>query len=120
MVATNRPNTMLVATGPHSSDFPPSPVARENKPAIVVKAVMIIGTTRRRAAYMIACNGLMPASIRVFAASISTIAAFTAMPVKATMPYSVYRLSGLPVAYNPKTTPVKAIGKVVAISNGWK
>ena len=45
------PQTIDVATGPHSSDWPPSPTASENNPATVVSEVIRIGTTRRRAAY---------------------------------------------------------------------
>jgi len=48
--ATNRPNTMLVATGPQSSDLPPRPVASEKSPAIVVSVVIRMGITRRLAA----------------------------------------------------------------------
>ena len=43
------PQTMLEATGPHSSDCPPRPMASENRPAMVVLVVMTMGTTRRRA-----------------------------------------------------------------------
>ena len=45
------PHTMAVATGPQISDLPPSPVASENSPAMVVSEVIKIGITRRRAAY---------------------------------------------------------------------
>ena len=45
-----RPQTIAVATGPHSSDLPPSPVASENRPATVVSDVISTGITRRRAA----------------------------------------------------------------------
>ncbi len=86
IVATNKPDTMLVAIGPQRSDLPPSPTASENKPAIVVIVVIKIGITRRLAAYIVACKGRIPFAIRVFAASMRTIAAFTAIPVRATIP----------------------------------
>ena len=50
LVEKAKPQTIAVATGPQIRDFPPNPVVRENKPATVVKDVMRIGTTRRRAA----------------------------------------------------------------------
>jgi len=49
-VETIKPQTMAVATGPHMREWPPRPVARENKPAMVVNEVIKIGMTRRRAA----------------------------------------------------------------------
>jgi hypothetical protein len=45
-----RPQTMAVATGPQTNDLPPSPVAREKSPAMVVMEVIRMGMTRRRAA----------------------------------------------------------------------
>ena len=45
------PQTMLAATGPHSSDFPANPNASEDKPAMVVPVVIKMAMTRRRAAY---------------------------------------------------------------------
>ena len=60
----------------------------------------------------------MPAWMRELAASISTMALLTAIPVSAITPYSVYRLSGLPVSNSPNTTPVKAMGIVARISSG--
>lgn len=45
---------MEAATGPQISELPPRPVASENNPAIVVMEVIIIGTTRRLDAAMIA------------------------------------------------------------------
>ena len=50
MVENANPHTMDDATGPQINDSPPNPVANENSPAIVVKEVIIIGITRRRAA----------------------------------------------------------------------
>src|SRR5690606_32121296 len=44
------PQTMLAATGPHISDFPPSPIASDSSPPMVVVEVIRIGTRRRRAA----------------------------------------------------------------------
>ena len=45
-----RPNTMDEATGPNNRDLPPSPAASENRPAMVVEVVMMMGTTRLLAA----------------------------------------------------------------------
>ncbi len=42
------PQTIAVATGPHIKDSPPKPIASDNKPAIVVQAVINIGITRIR------------------------------------------------------------------------
>ena len=50
MVENPIPHTIVLATGPQSKDSPPSPIAREERPAIVVNEVINIGTTRRRAA----------------------------------------------------------------------
>ena len=44
------PQTIDVATGPQIKEWPPNPVANENKPAIVVSDVIKIGITRRLAA----------------------------------------------------------------------
>ena len=55
-------------------------------PATVVIDVIKMGITRRRAAYTVACNRLMPASSRALAAEINTIAEFTAIPASATAP----------------------------------
>ena len=85
-LATTRPATILEATGPQISDFPPSPTASENRPAMVVVVVIRIGITRLRAAYTVACSGRMPALMRELAASIRTIALFTAIPVSAMIP----------------------------------
>ena len=114
------PQTIAVATGPHISDSPPSPSASDDNPAIVVKVVINIGMTRRRAAYIVAWVMLMPSCSRVLAAEMRTMAALTAMPASATTPYKVYRLSGLLVINNPKVTPVNAIGTVDKMIKGWK
>ena len=85
-VENPRPQTIEAATGPHSNDLPPSPTASENRPPMVVTEVIRIGTTRRRAAYTAACSTPMPEASRSLAASISTMAEFTAMPVSAMTP----------------------------------
>lgn len=56
---------------------------------MVVVVVIRIGTTRRRLAWMMAWMVLMPRCMRSLAASMSTMAEFTAMPVSAITPYSV-------------------------------
>jgi len=96
------PQTMLAATGPHSSDLPASPKASENSPAMVVPEVIRMAITRRRAAYSVACRVDMPAVRRALAASISTMAALTAIPVSAITPYNVYSDSGLPDTSRPR------------------
>ena len=50
IVETAHPHIIAEATGPHKREFPPKPNAKESNPAIVVKEVIKIGTTRRRAA----------------------------------------------------------------------
>ena len=112
------PQTIEAATGPQMSEWPPSPNASENRPAIVVVLVMMIGTTRRRAANTIACSTMIPCLLRTLAASISTIAELTAMPVSATTPYRVNSESGFPDMSSPNTTPVKASGTVARIIAG--
>ena len=49
VVEKMRPQTIAVATGPQISDLPPSPVARESRPATVVSEVMSIGKTYKEA-----------------------------------------------------------------------
>ncbi len=48
------PQTIAVATGAQISEWPPNPIARENKPATVVSVVIIMGKTLRLAAYVTA------------------------------------------------------------------
>ena len=117
-VENPKPHTIEVATGPHNSECPPSPVASENKPAMVLKDVINIGTTRLRAANNVACLTVMPFLRCLLAVEIKTIAELTAMPARATTPYSVNRLSGLPFNNNPAVTPVNAMGTVNKINNG--
>ena len=117
-VETANPHIIAEATGPHSREFPPRPDAKDSNPAIVVKEVIKIGTTRRRAAKTIACTLFIPPFFLEFAASINTIALFTEIPVSATMPYIVYRLNGFCVMIKPMTTPIKANGTVARIISG--
>jgi hypothetical protein len=69
------PQMMVVATAPQLRECPPSLVARENSPAMVVKAVIRIGVTRRRPAWRVACNTDMPARRRWLAAEMVLSAA---------------------------------------------
>ena len=78
-----------------------------------------MGMTRRRAANTVACKILMPLDKRSLAADISTIAALTDIPDKATTPYIVIKLSGLPDNTKPKTTPEKAKGIDTNTNKGW-
>ena len=119
-VENANPQTIAVATGPQISDLPARPAASENNPAMVVREVISIGITRRRAAYTVACKRLMPFSRRELAAEIKTIAAFTEIPARATMPYIVYRLIGLLVTNKPRTTPVDANNTVAILIKGRK
>jgi hypothetical protein len=50
-VATARPQTMAEATGPHRRESPPQPKAREMRPSMTVRVVMMMGSRRRRAAH---------------------------------------------------------------------
>ena len=75
-------------------ELPPRPVANENKPAMVVKEVIIIGITRLLAADTIEKMTEPPSLRRLFAVEINTMAEFTAIPAKATTPYMVNKLSG--------------------------
>ena len=50
MVEIASPHTIAVAKGPQISDFPASPAASENNPAMVVTEVIRTGTTRLLAA----------------------------------------------------------------------
>ena len=85
-VENPKPHTIEVATGPHKSEYPPSPVASENSPAIVLNEVIKMGTTRLLAANSVACLTVIPFSRCLFAVEIKTIAEFTAMPASATTP----------------------------------
>ena len=85
---------MDAATGPQIRELPPNPVARENKPAIVVREVIMTGITRLRAADTIEKITEFPAFLRAFAVEIRTMAALTAIPASATTPYIVNKLRG--------------------------
>lgn len=120
MVENANPQTMTVATGLHTKDFPAKPIARENRPAIVVSEVIQTGITLLLAAYIVAFNTLRPLNKILLAVEISIIDALTDMPVSATAPYKLYRLSGLFVTHRPNTMPVNANGILIRINNGWE
>ena len=94
MLDTISPHTMEAATGPQISELPPRPVASENRPAMVVNDVIMIGIILLLAAATIAWIVGKPAARLAFAVEIMTMAAFTAIPASATTPYIVNRLSG--------------------------
>ena len=118
IVENTRPQTIDVATGPQIMEDPPSPVAREKRPAIVVIEVISIGISLLLAAYTVACKIDIFSLTLWFAAEIKIIDELTVIPDSATMPYKVKRLSGFLVKNNPKITPRNAIGIVVSTRNG--
>ena len=118
-VALIRPDTKAVAIGAQEIDLLGIPMAIGNSPKVVVTVVIRTGRMRAAQDSMMACRKGFPMRRRTFIKSISSSESLTARPANPIMARKLPMVKVVRVIYNPKTTPIRAIGTDEMIINGW-
>lgn len=111
MVANPSPKIIAKDIDRH---MPPPPNASGTSPIIVVNVVIRIGRSLELAALMIANSKFTPFAISMRVESMSKIALFTMMPIRAIKPRRVMNPKEEFVIKSPGTTPI-IIGGIVHI-----
>ena len=101
-----------------SAPFPTSPRARGMSPSMVVIAVMSTGLILMDPAVIIAVSISIPSSLNLLMQSTKTMALFTTIPIRSTMPNMEMTLITLPVMRRAIIPPVNASGTEKIIIRG--
>ena len=117
-VALIKPPMTTTASGARRSDPRPSPSAIGVNPSTVVTVVMMMGRRRTLPASSIASRRARPCRRIRLMKSTLTIASFTTMPTRITMPIRLIVLRPAPVSHRAPAAPTVDSGTLNKIVNG--